>query len=192
MQGIYRGNTTNTDQFGFSRPINSGIATFDIEYAHWVEEQRRKNSELWKAMHVQAGEIELRMLVDSHLKHYDQLFCMKMDAAKVDVLYIMSGTWRASAERFFLWIGGFRPSKLLNVCNRRPKEVANTKSLPFWSQILSEFSAFSIGSDAADRANVRSTASPRVQPPAIMPAGRGCPFAGNGQAPAESGSRGCG
>ncbi|KAI4320632.1 hypothetical protein MLD38_034090 [Melastoma candidum] len=117
LQGIYRGNVLDIScRFGFSRPMNSGIMTFDIEYAHWVEEQRRKNGELWNAMQTkEAGEIELQILVDSYLKHYDRLFRMKMDAAKANVFYIMSGTWRSSAERFFLWIGGFRPSELLNV-----------------------------------------------------------------------------
>jgi transcription factor TGA len=40
---------------------------------------------------------------------------MKTDAAKADVFYLISGKWRTSVERFFLWIGGFRPSELLNV-----------------------------------------------------------------------------
>ncbi|KAI4389128.1 hypothetical protein MLD38_001386 [Melastoma candidum] len=114
-QGIYRGNAMGIGRFGFSRPIYSGIRTFDIEYTHWVEERRRKNIELRNAVQMHASEVELRMLVDTHLKHYEQLFLMKTDAAKDDVFYIMSGMWRTSAERFFLWIGGFRPSELLNV-----------------------------------------------------------------------------
>jgi transcription factor TGA len=40
---------------------------------------------------------------------------MKADAAKADVFYLISGKWRTSVERFFQWIGGFRPSELLNV-----------------------------------------------------------------------------
>jgi len=40
---------------------------------------------------------------------------MKADAAKADVFFLMSGMWRTSTERFFQWIGGFRPSELLNV-----------------------------------------------------------------------------
>ncbi|KAK1361682.1 transcription factor TGA4-like [Heracleum sosnowskyi] len=37
------------------------------------------------------------------------------NAAKADVFYLMSGMWKTSAERFLLWIGGFRPSELLKV-----------------------------------------------------------------------------
>ncbi|KAI9125054.1 hypothetical protein K1719_003670 [Acacia pycnantha] len=35
--------------------------------------------------------------------------------AKVDVFYVLFGMWKTTTERFFLWIGGFRPSELLKV-----------------------------------------------------------------------------
>ena len=92
-----------------------GIATFEMEYGHWVEEQHRQNCELRNALQAHVTDIELRILVESSLNHYYDLFRMKADAAKADVFYLMSGMWRTSAERFFLWIGGFRPSELLNV-----------------------------------------------------------------------------
>ncbi|KAK4799652.1 hypothetical protein SAY86_025017 [Trapa natans] len=59
--------------------------------------------------------MELQILVENGLKHYSQLFRMKATAAKADVFYVMSGLWKTSSERFFLWIGGFRPSDLLKV-----------------------------------------------------------------------------
>jgi transcription factor TGA len=49
------------------------------------------------------------------MSHYSELFRMKATAAKADVFYVMSGLWKSSAERFLLWIGGFRPSELLKV-----------------------------------------------------------------------------
>ncbi|KAG8640929.1 hypothetical protein MANES_13G089700v8 [Manihot esculenta] len=52
---------------------------------------------------------------ESGINHYSELFRMKAIAAKADVFYLMSGMWKSSAERFFLWIGGFRPSELLKV-----------------------------------------------------------------------------
>ncbi|XP_031393218.1 transcription factor TGA1-like isoform X3 [Punica granatum] len=113
-QGMYLGNGIDTG-LGFSRTMNPGIAAFEMEYVHWVEEQHRKMCELRSALQAQVGDVELRLLVDNGLKHYQDLFRMKADAAKADVFYLMSGTWRTSAERFFLWIGGFRPSELLNV-----------------------------------------------------------------------------
>lgn len=91
------------------------IAAFEMEYGHWVEEQHRKNSELRNALQAHISDIELRILVESGLNHYYNLFRMKADAAKADVFYLMSGMWRTTAERFFLWIGGFRPSELISV-----------------------------------------------------------------------------
>uniref|UniRef100_A0A9I9CTQ0 Transcription factor TGA7-like n=1 Tax=Cucumis melo TaxID=3656 RepID=A0A9I9CTQ0_CUCME len=104
----------DTSHFGFSGLVNPGIAAFEMEYNHWVEEQQRQINELRKALQVHTTDIELQILVESSLNHYHNLFCMKAKVAKADVFYLMSGVWRSSAERFFLWIGGFRPSELLN------------------------------------------------------------------------------
>lgn len=93
----------------------AGITTFEMEYGHWVEEQHRQNIELRKALQDHATEIELRIRVESGLNHYATLFRMKADAAKADIFYLLSGIWRTSVERYFHWIGGFRPSELLNV-----------------------------------------------------------------------------
>lgn len=86
-----------------------------MEYTHWLEEQNRRVSEIRTALQAHIGDIELKMLVDTCLNHYANLFRMKADAAKADVFFLMSGMWRTSTERFFQWIGGFRPSELLNV-----------------------------------------------------------------------------
>jgi transcription factor TGA len=43
------------------------------------------------------------------------MFLAKAAAARSDVFFVMSGVWRPAAERFFLWIAGFRPSDLLKV-----------------------------------------------------------------------------
>lgn len=92
-----------------------GLAAFEMEYGHWVEEQNRQNSELRNALYVNVADVELKILVENGLNHYYHLFRIKADAAKSDVFYLMSGMWRSSVERFFLWIGGFRPSELLKV-----------------------------------------------------------------------------
>lgn len=94
---------------------NTRIATFEMEHSHWLEEQSRRVSELRIALQAHISDIELRMLVESCLNHYANLFRMKSDAAKADVFYLISGMWRTCTERFFQWIGGFRPSELLNV-----------------------------------------------------------------------------
>jgi len=86
-----------------------------MEYGHWVEKQNTEINELRSALQAHVSDIELQMLVESGMSHYDDLFHIKAIAAKSDVFYLMSGMWKTSAERFFLWIGGFRPSELLKV-----------------------------------------------------------------------------
>ncbi|KAG2324410.1 hypothetical protein Bca52824_007138 [Brassica carinata] len=112
QQGMYSSGPTYV---GSSGNINTRIATFELEYSHWLEEQSRRVSEIRTALQAHISDIELRMLVESCLNHYANLFRMKSDAAKADVFYLISGMWRTSTERFFQWIGGFRPSDLLNV-----------------------------------------------------------------------------
>ena len=94
---------------------SAGIAAFEMEYGHWMEEQNRQICELRTALNAHISDLELRILVESGMSHYFELFRMKSTAAKADVFYVMSGTWKTPAERFFSWIGGFRPSELLKV-----------------------------------------------------------------------------
>ncbi|CAI0423078.1 unnamed protein product, partial [Linum tenue] len=97
----------------------TGIATFEAEYGHWLEEQQKHVSDLRAAVTSNISDGEMRVLVEASLNHYYELFRMKGAAAKADVFYVMSGLWKSSAERFFLWIGGFRPSELIKIL--RPK-----------------------------------------------------------------------
>ncbi|KAL0718464.1 hypothetical protein Bca4012_067786 [Brassica carinata] len=140
QQGFYVGNgidTSTTTSLGFSENMNpgvyqeqgsildknqnlsvkikTGIAAFEMEYGHWIEEQDKQICELRTVLQGHVGDVELRLLVEISMKHYFDLFRMKSAAAKEDVFFVMSGMWRTSAERFFLWIGGFRPSDLIKV-----------------------------------------------------------------------------
>ncbi|KAL6220033.1 hypothetical protein ACLB2K_007791 [Fragaria x ananassa] len=115
QQGLYIGSGLDANPLGYSGSMNSGVAAFEMEYGHWVDEQNRQISELRTALQAQISDIELRFLVDGGMSHYFELFSMKSKAAKADVFYVMSGMWKTSAERFFSWIGGFRPSELLKV-----------------------------------------------------------------------------
>nr|XP_043616840.1 transcription factor TGA1-like [Erigeron canadensis]XP_043616841.1 transcription factor TGA1-like [Erigeron canadensis] len=114
-QGVYGGLLNTSSNMLSSNVINSGIATFEMEYELWVAEQRRKDDDLRKVLLTHTSEIELQIYVDSGLNHYYDLFRMKADAAKADVFYLMNGLWRTPVERFFQWIGGFRPSEILSI-----------------------------------------------------------------------------
>ncbi|CAK9173965.1 unnamed protein product [Ilex paraguariensis] len=115
QQGVYIGGALGTGNSGFPGTINPGIAAFEMEYGHWIEEQQKKSCELRNVLQGHISDIELRMLVEGGLNHYNDLFRMKAHAAKADVFYLMSGVWRTSVERFLLWIGGLRPSEILNI-----------------------------------------------------------------------------
>ncbi|KAG4392991.1 hypothetical protein GLYMA_04G254800v4 [Glycine max] len=115
-QGLYMGTALDAGYIGStSETINPGIVAFEIEYGQWVEEQERRNEELRHAFQTQAPGVQLNVVVQSVLNHYSNLFRMKAEAVKADVLYLLSGAWKPSVERIFLWIGGSRPSQLLNI-----------------------------------------------------------------------------
>ncbi|KAK4585282.1 hypothetical protein RGQ29_022802 [Quercus rubra] len=111
-QGLYMAGGLDASHLGFSGTVNSA---FEMEYGHWVEEQNKQIGDLRTALNAPISDVELRMLVENGLEHYTKFFRMKGSAASADVFYVMSGMWKTSAERFFSWIGGFRPSDLLKV-----------------------------------------------------------------------------
>uniref|UniRef100_A0A1J3F3H5 Transcription factor TGA3 n=1 Tax=Noccaea caerulescens TaxID=107243 RepID=A0A1J3F3H5_NOCCA len=115
QQGLCVRNSSDSSYLGPAGTVNTGIAAFEMEHTHWLEEQNKRVSEIRTALQAHVSDIELKMLVDICLSHYANLFRMKADAAKADVFFLISGMWRTSTERFFQWIGGFRPSELLNV-----------------------------------------------------------------------------
>ncbi|KAH9669801.1 transcription factor TGA1 [Citrus sinensis] len=115
QQGLYVGSGVEGVHMGFSGTNSAWFTAFEMEYGHWLEEQSRQICELRNALQAHIGDVELRILVDAGMSHYFELFRMKTTAAKADVFYVMSGMWKTPAERFFFWIGGFRPSELLKV-----------------------------------------------------------------------------
>ncbi|XP_048135643.1 transcription factor TGA4-like isoform X2 [Rhodamnia argentea] len=115
QQGLYTGAGVDSAYPGYGGSLNAGIVAFDMEYGHWIDEQNRQICELRAALNAHRSDVELRILVESGMNHYSQLFRMKAAASKADVFYVMSGMWRTPSERFFLWIGGFRPSELLKL-----------------------------------------------------------------------------
>lgn len=114
-QGLYIGGGLDSNNLGFAGSVNSEITTFKMEYEHWVEDLNRQMLELKGALSAHISDIQIGELVNGLMNHYFKLFCMKSDAAKVDVFYVITGMWKTTAEGFFLWIGGFRPSELLKV-----------------------------------------------------------------------------
>ncbi|URE41359.1 hypothetical protein MUK42_03365 [Musa troglodytarum] len=130
---------------------NSDEATFDVEYARWLEEHHRIMCELRRAVQEQSPENELRMLVDICLAHYDQMMHLKGAVIKSDVFHLISGTWMTPAERCFMWMGGFRPSeliKILGVCGMQQSTQETEEALSQGLEALNKSLSDTIASDA--------------------------------------------
>ncbi|KAJ7001835.1 transcription factor TGA9-like isoform X2 [Populus alba x Populus x berolinensis] len=110
QQGLFMGGCG-----GAGGNISSGPAIFDMEYARWLEDDHRHMSELRAGLHAHLSDGELRVIVDGYISHYDEIFRLKVEAAKSDMCHLITGMWSTPAERCFLWMGGFRPSELIKM-----------------------------------------------------------------------------
>lgn len=151
QQGVYIGEHVGSSTIGFAGSASSAVAAFEMEYVHWIEEQNRQICELRAALQGSPSDIELRILVENGMRHYDDLFRMKSIASKSDVFYIVSGLWKASAERFFLWIGGFRPSGLLKVLSPQLDPLTEQQLMEVYNLQLSSQQAEDALSQGLDK-----------------------------------------
>ncbi|XP_008668574.1 transcription factor TGAL6 isoform X1 [Zea mays] len=130
QQGAYANGSMGDPALGYTGSIDPGVAAFEIEYRHWVDEQKRHTAELMSALQgQQTSELELRLLVETGLSNYEHLFRIKALAANADVFHVMSGVWKTPAERFFLWIGGFRPSEVLKILSPQLEPLAEAQRM---------------------------------------------------------------
>ncbi|KAK7275229.1 hypothetical protein RIF29_16338 [Crotalaria pallida] len=95
--------------------VGNGALAFDLEYARWVDEHQRFLNDLRSAINSQISDNDLNLLVDGVMAHYDELFRLKRIGTKADVFHMLSGMWKTPAERWFMWLGGFRSSELLKI-----------------------------------------------------------------------------
>ncbi|KAJ8765515.1 hypothetical protein K2173_014637 [Erythroxylum novogranatense] len=172
QQGLYMSGGVEAGHLGFNGTMNSGIATFEMEYGHWLEEQNRQIYDLRTALDAHISDVELQMLVESGLNHYSELFNMKAAAAKADVFYMMSGLWKSPAERFFLWLGGFRPSELLKVLLPQLEPLAEQQRLEVSNLKLScqqAEDALSQGMDKLQQTLAETVAAGHLDSSSYMP-----------------------
>ncbi|PVH48222.1 hypothetical protein PAHAL_4G282400 [Panicum hallii] len=114
QQGMFIASGRTGDHGGST----GGASAFDLEYARWLDEHQRHMTDLRVALGAQIGDDDLRVLVDGAMLHYEQMFRLKGAATRSDVFHVLSGMWMSPAERFFMWLGGFRSSELLKVLAR--------------------------------------------------------------------------
>ncbi|XP_040966192.1 transcription factor TGA2.3 isoform X1 [Gossypium hirsutum] len=102
---------------GLSVSGNAALA-FDMDYAHWLNEHQRLINDLRSGLNSHLGDSELRILVESVMAHYDEVFKLKSIGVKADAFHMLSGMWKTPAERCFMWLGGFRSSELLKILGK--------------------------------------------------------------------------
>ncbi|MBA0698904.1 hypothetical protein Goari_000583, partial [Gossypium aridum] len=98
-----------------SMVILPAALAFDMDYAHWLNEHQRLINDLRSGLNSHLGDSELRILVESVMAHYDEVFKLKSIGVKADAFHMLSGMWKTPAERCFMWLGGFRSSELLKI-----------------------------------------------------------------------------
>jgi len=99
--------------------VISGAVMFDMEYARWLEDDSKLMTELQGILQAQNLDANLGAIVEECMRHYDELFHLRAMLARSDVFHLMTGLWVTTAERCFLWMGGFRPSEILKVSNAK-------------------------------------------------------------------------
>ncbi|XP_012699864.1 transcription factor TGAL5 isoform X3 [Setaria italica] len=98
-----------------SGDMNSGALMFDMEYARWLEDDSKHMTQLQGILQAQNIDANLGTIVEECMRHYDELFHLRAMLARSDVFHLMTGLWATTAERCFLWMGGFRPSEILKM-----------------------------------------------------------------------------
>lgn len=82
--------------------------TFATNYGRWLEKHNKLICEIRSALNDEVVDDKLVFLIDISLKHYLEFSEMKTsDVSNVG--------WCTAADQSLWWIGGFRPSKLLQV-----------------------------------------------------------------------------
>ncbi|CAJ1976595.1 unnamed protein product [Sphenostylis stenocarpa] len=89
--------------------------TFVMNYGRWLEKHNKLICEIRSALNDEVVDEKLVCLIDIVMKHYFELSEMKTSAANFDVSNVAPAIWCTTAERSLWWIGGFRPSQLLQV-----------------------------------------------------------------------------
>ncbi|KAG4983814.1 Transcription factor TGA4 [Glycine soja] len=98
--------------------IIDGNTTFVMNYGRWSEKHKRLISEMRSALNFHNDQVlddKLVFLIETFMKHYFELLEMNTSTENLDVFNVASAIWCTTAERNLWWIGGFRPSQLLQV-----------------------------------------------------------------------------
>ncbi|KOM52380.1 hypothetical protein LR48_Vigan09g103900 [Vigna angularis] len=91
---------------------SAGNTTFATNYGRWLEKHKKLICEIRSALKDEVVDDKLVFLIDIAMKHYLEFSEMETSAANFDVSNV---AWCTTADQSLWWIGGFRPSQLLQV-----------------------------------------------------------------------------
>ncbi|CAN6204049.1 unnamed protein product [Urochloa humidicola] len=129
VQGVFLG---TGEQPGFpSAP--SPAAVFDMEYGRWVEEHSKLMFQLRAALNEHLPDEQLQGFVNAAMAHHEELLNLKGAMARADVFHLLSGVWASTAERCFLWLGGFRPSEVIKVMLKHVEPLSEGQILGIYN-----------------------------------------------------------
>ncbi|EFJ13997.1 hypothetical protein SELMODRAFT_181239 [Selaginella moellendorffii] len=84
-------------------------------YDDWSNTQLQQLEELERALNSNMSESEIKALVDKAKMHYDYYYGAKDNAAKQNVLQVMTPAWKTPLETAFMWTGGWRPTMVFQL-----------------------------------------------------------------------------
>ncbi|XP_071726259.1 transcription factor TGA2.3-like [Rutidosis leptorrhynchoides] len=67
-------------------------------------------------------------ILDEIFSHYNKLFQMKREAAQIDIFNIIHGCWMPHTARCIMWMGGFRPSDVIELIMNHVEMLNGQKS----------------------------------------------------------------
>ncbi|XP_071738943.1 transcription factor TGA1-like [Rutidosis leptorrhynchoides] len=93
-------------------PIN-----FSKKYSDWFAEHHQRILQLRRRLIGEFIEDGTLPIIENILSHFYSLFNMKKFAIKFDVFSITYGNWMCHTQRCIMWIGGLRPTDMLQLIN---------------------------------------------------------------------------
>ncbi|XP_071714221.1 transcription factor TGA2.1-like [Rutidosis leptorrhynchoides] len=102
-------------QLGSNEDMNRDPINFSKQFNDWFTEHHQRILQLRRRLIGEFIEDNILPIVDNILSHFYTLFNIKKTAAKVHVFSIIYGTWMTPAQRCTMWIGGLRPTDILQL-----------------------------------------------------------------------------
>ncbi|XP_071740563.1 transcription factor HBP-1b(c38)-like [Rutidosis leptorrhynchoides] len=116
--------------------IKTDPLNFTKIYSDWFEEHQRLILTLRKKMMSNFNVSAIIPTLDAIFSHYNELFQKKRTASQINIFSILYGVWMPPPARCIMWIGGFRPSNVIELLinhvemsNEQKKKMLTLKAI---------------------------------------------------------------